>query len=141
MPMTPQSSSSRLFRQFCDRTLPKVRWTHEAHLTVCWHALAEHGAGALDWLRVAIPAYNDATQTPNTSASGYHETLTVYYVEAVAHAGATRPEQLWAQPWCSREAPLRHWSRTTLFDPAARAGWVEPDLAPLPWAAETARGG
>ena len=139
--MTPLSSSDRLFHQFCDCTLPKVRWTHEAHLTACWYALAEHGPDALEWLRHAIPAYNDVTGTPNTSTSGYHETLTSYYVEAVAHAGATRPEQLWAQPWCSREAPLRHWSRTTLFDPTARAGWVEPDLAPLPWAARTTPSG
>jgi hypothetical protein len=32
-----------------------------------------------------------------------------------------------------KNTPLRHWSRTVMFGPTARAEWVEPDLAPLPF--------
>jgi hypothetical protein len=66
----------------------------------------------------------------------YHETLTRFWVRIVAHASrdsfaATLDEH----PMLLRkDLPLAHWSRDTLYGDAARAGWVEPDLAPLPFA-------
>ncbi len=122
-----------LYREFCERTLPKLRWTHEAHLTVCWYALAEFGDGTVPALRERIRAYNDVTGVPNTLSSGYHETLTEYFVQAVRAAEAPRPQDLWRHLWCSRSAPGRHWSPAVLFSPQARTTWVSPDLEPLPW--------
>lgn len=123
-----------LHQRFCDRTLPHDRWTHEAHLAVCWADLRRRTpAESLAFLRDAIRAYNDVVGTPNTVDSGYHETLTTYYVGAVSAADVTTFEELIARPELAREGPLRHWSRATLFGPAARSGWVEPDLEPLPW--------
>jgi hypothetical protein len=123
-----------ILRRFADRTLPHAAWTHEAHLMVCWYAVTLLGAdGALAHLRVAIPRVNEAMGVADTDHSGYHETLTAFYVGAVAHADAARPTDLPAHPSCTREAPLRHWTRDLLFSPAARRSFVEPDLAPLPW--------
>jgi hypothetical protein len=66
----------------------------------------------------------------------YHQTLTRFWVRIVAHASrATFAETLEAHPMLLRkDLPLAHWSRETLYGEAARAGWVEPDLRPLPFA-------
>jgi hypothetical protein len=123
-----------LVARFDDRTLPKSAWTHDAHLTVCLHAVRRMPVdAAVDHLRAAIRAFNEATDTPNTTTAGYHETLTRYYVGAVAHLGDVPLDAVLAHPACTRDAPLRHWERPSLFSVDARMAWLEPDLAPLPW--------
>jgi hypothetical protein len=89
------------------------------------------GAGAS--ARDAIPRYNEATGTPNTDTDGYHDTITCYYVAAVGALAGESLDVVLSHPSCSRTAPLEHWSREHLFSVAARRGWVEPDLVPLPW--------
>ncbi|MEO0492930.1 MAG: hypothetical protein AAF081_05910 [Actinomycetota bacterium] len=113
------------------RTLPKPQWTHEAHVAACWAAIRAHGHDdALTLLRDGIRRYNEATGVENTETSGYHETITRYYVAAVA-AIVDRPfAEVLADETTSREAPLCRWSREVLFAPGARTGWVEPDLVP-----------
>jgi hypothetical protein len=37
-----------------------------------------------------------------------------------------------ASPLAARDVLTRHYSKATLFSVAARRGWVEPDLEPLP---------
>lgn len=126
--------SVRLLDDFERRRLPKTRWTHEAHLVVCRLVLDRLGPDeALTHLRHAIRSYNEATGTPNTDTGGYHETLTRYYVRAVAVAGNCPLDDLVAHPACSRTAPLVHWSRARLFSTEARRAWVAPDLAAIPW--------
>ncbi len=123
-----------LAEQFANRTLPKACWTHEAHLVVCWITLQRHPRDrAVELLRDQIRSYNDATGTANTPTSGYHETLTESYVRAVDAAAVTGVLELVRHPWCSREAPLRHWTRERLFSVEARRAWVEPDLEPFSW--------
>ncbi len=116
-----------------DRTLPKPEWTHEAHVAACWAAVRRHGVdGALSLLREGIRRYNEATGVANTPTSGYHETITRYYVAAVGRIAERPFPDVVADPSVGRDGPLAHWSRETLFTPAARADWVEPDLEPLP---------
>lgn len=127
--------TKRIHAEFFERTLPKSAWTHEAHLAVCWRSLALDAPHvALDKLRAAIRAYNEVTGVPNTAKSGYHETLTRYYVEAVAELASESFEAVVADASTDRSAPLKYWSRDRLFSPAARRGWMTPDLCPLPWA-------
>lgn len=128
--MTPDADE--LVRAFHEHTLPKPEWTHEAHVTVCWVTLQEMDApAALEHLREAIRSYNTSVGTPNTDTDGYHETITRYYVHAVA-ALARRPlRDVLAHPTCGRTAALDHWSREVLFSVDARRQWVEPDLRPL----------
>lgn len=112
------------------RTLPRSEWTHEAHLAVCWHTVRRLGrVGALDHLRLAIAAFNEATGGSNTTTSGYHETLTRYYVEAVADLAGHGLDDVLRHPSCTRDAPLRLWTRERLLSTEARTGWVPPDLA------------
>lgn len=126
-----------IFDDFVNGRLAKDAWTHEAHLITCWVALQERTpAETLAFLRQAIQTHNCGIGIRNTDTSGYHETLTVYYVTAVAQAAAPTIEDLFEVPSCGRTAALEHWSRDVLFGTQARLAWVEPDIAPLPWPAE-----
>ena len=128
--MSPDADAVRLHERVFDRTLPKTEWTHEAHLITCWVDLVLHGGdvdATVDSLRAAIRSYNEATGVANTSTSGYHETITRYYVEAVAEVATTSVDDLLTDPRCSRDAPLRRWSRDVLLSPEARATWIPPD--------------
>jgi len=127
------------FDDFINGRLSKDEWTHEAHLVTCWMTLQDRTpAEALPFLRDSIKTHNCGVGTANTAYSGYHETLTVYYIAAVFEADAPNPEALFDEPTCDRKAALRHWHQETLFTPEARARWVGPDVAPLPWSVEFA---
>ncbi len=130
-----------VIRQFIARNLPKALWTHQAHLRVgLWHSLNYSRDRALDLLRERIRAYNEATGVANTDQSGYHETITRFYLRAILAyiraADMTRPfEDLVAElitRHSDRDEPLRFYSRERLFCSLARREWLEPDLAPLP---------
>lgn len=126
----------KIFDDFVNGRLAKDEWTHEAHLIACWVTLQDRSpADAIDFLRDAITTHNCGVGTPNTATSGYHETLTRFYVHAVSQADASSPEDLFADPRCDRSAALRHWSRELLFSPECRAAWVEPDQEPISWSA------
>lgn len=128
------STARDLFDRFADLTLPSADWDHAAHLTVCRVALDDRPpAATLAFLRDTIRRYNVATGGVNTADAGYHETLTAYYVGAVAGLGDVPLDAVLTADTCTRTAPLRHWSRELLFSRVARAAWVDPDLRPLPW--------
>lgn len=115
------------YDRFLARDLPKAMWTHEAHLAVCWLALSRCGpVVALDVLREAIRSYNVATGGANTSTSGYHETLTRYFVEEVGRFSSLN--DVLGAASCARQAPLGLWSSELLFSSKARQEWVAPDL-------------
>ena len=120
--------------------LGKDEWTHEAHLITAWVALRDRSpAETLAFLRHAIQTHNCGIGIRNTDTSGYHETLTVYYVTAVANAiadGTATIEELFEVPTCGRTAALDYWSKDVLFGTEARLGWVAPNLGELPWAPE-----
>jgi hypothetical protein len=116
-------------------SLPKSDWTHQAHIAAAIALVRRAGAArARHLLERLIPRLNRVHGTPNTDTSGYHTTLTAYYVHAVATlVAAGLPDgAIFTHPLTGREAPLRHWRRETLFSVAARRGLVEPDLRPLP---------
>lgn len=128
-------------REFIARTLPKSEWTHQAHLRVgLWHALRYPDAAALALLRRRISAYNEATGVANTAQSGYHETITRFYVHVIrVFVRSVKPDDpidelahALIEQWGDKNMPLRHYSPQRLFSAEARRGWIEPDLAPLP---------
>lgn len=69
----------------------------------------------------------------NTDHSGYHETITRYFLTVLAgHADAGNDfDDVLADPASSHEAALHHWRRDTLFSVEARRAWVPPDLVPI----------
>lgn len=134
------TETERIARGLIDRTLPKAEWTHDAHLRAgLWHVLNHGAVTALALLRARITAYNESVGTANTDTSGYHETITRFYVTVIDRfvAGADRDapiDQLAAQLIAEsgdRRLPLRHYSEQRLFSVVARRSWVEPDLRPI----------
>lgn len=129
-----------LAAEFDVRTLGADRWTHEAHLVVGTYFVLAYGPDvALERLRTGICALNDEHGTPNSSTSGYHETITRFFLEEIARLLAAcdvvdlgdAVELVLASHLGDPGAPLGHWRRETLFGPQARFRWVEPDLDPL----------
>ena len=83
--MDPEALAAGLL----DASLPQSEWTHRGHITAAHVLIRAHGRDrALELLRAAIPRLNDAHGVANTDDSGYHETLTVFFADAVADAVA-----------------------------------------------------
>ena len=118
----------RIGRAFAARTLPKSEWTHTAHLHAALWAIHNHGDGAFTVMPDLIRGYNEATGTANTATAGYHHTITLASLAAVRSC-----RDVFASPWAERNWLLNYWSRERLFSTKARAEWVGPDLAPLPF--------
>jgi hypothetical protein len=134
------SETERVAQALIDRTLPKAEWTHEAHLRAgLWHVHAHGAVAALPLLRRRISAYNESVGTANTDTSGYHETITRFYVTVIDRFLSTADHtlELDALAWQllaaygDRRLPLHHYSEGRLFSPVARRSWVEPDLRPI----------
>ena len=109
---------------------------HRDHLRLAWWLTRQSGIDqALATIARAIRHF----ATAHGQADKYHETLTRFWVRIVGHAIEARPEIatfdafLEAFPFLlDKDLPSRHWSRETMWSPAARAQWVAPDLLALP---------
>lgn len=140
-PYASAAEVERVVTGFRDGTLPQAGWTHRAHLTVAlWYGAHHAPDQALDLVRAGILRLNAAHGVVTTPTRGYHETVTRFYMRVVRHhleqeqsAGdwAERANRFISR-YGSRELPLRHYSETRLTSAEARAGWVEPDVRPLP---------
>ena len=123
-------------------TLPREEWTHEAHLAATAYLVLQRPEIDLETeLRHLISRYNESVGGTNSDSEGYHETITRAYLRGVrwflAGTDTKRPlhlvvSDLLSSPVGSRDWPLRFWSRDRLMSSAARLGYVEPDLGPLP---------
>jgi hypothetical protein len=110
-----------------------VRFGHRQHVHLTWLAVRRHGvAEAVTLVSSGIrrtARYQGAPQK-------YHATISRAWVELVGHhfrpgeafdVFVTRcPELL------DKRLLARHYRSATLAGDAARHGWVEPDLEPLP---------
>ena len=122
-------------------TLPREAWTHEAHLGACLWLLTERPDIAIDAeIGAIIRRFNESVGGVNDDHNGYHDSITRTYVAGVRmfvaetrETGlAARVNALLMSDVGRRDWPLRFYSRDLLFSVAARRGFVEPDLAPLP---------
>lgn len=125
-----------------DHSLPKPAWTHAAHFAAaCWLIRCRPDIVPERDMPGLIRAYNLATGVQNTDSEGYHETITQVSLRgarAVLAAFTDAPlhvalNALLAGELGNSRWPLAYWSRERLFSVAARRGWVEPDLKPLPF--------
>ncbi len=126
-----------------DRTLPKPAWKHEAHLAAAlWIIRTRPDLDAERDLPGIIRAYNEATGVPNSDTRGYHHTITLASLRAIRAVMAGLPADLplfeicnalIASPYGDKRWPLNFWREAAVFSPAARHGWVEPDVRALPF--------
>ncbi len=127
-----------LVAAFESRSLPKSEWTHLAHLTVGLHYCFGHPFGvAKNLMSDGIYWLNDAHGTPNTETSGYHETLTVFWLNEISSMIERNPGDDIVQlavrlgdELNDTKLALKHYSRELLFSTEARRAFVPPDLDP-----------
>lgn len=126
----------RLVREFEACTLPRIEWTHHAHLVVALCYLVRHGeAEATMLIRDGIRRYNKACGIETTRTSGYHETITLFYIRAIgkflsaANADCTLAAlaNSLIKVCGDKNFPLEYYSRECLMSWEARIGWIEPD--------------
>lgn len=129
-----------LVSQFETKVLPKSNWTHNAHLTVGMYYLYHHTFHeALCLMKARIITYNEAVGGVNSSTSGYHETLTVFWLKIIDNFLKQRSNlplleacnQFHTSPQSNKDYPLNYYSSENLFSVQARAMWTIPDKKPL----------
>jgi hypothetical protein len=128
-----------LVNRFLDKSLPKEEWTHNAHLTTGLYFVAKHGpAAAMETMREGISAYNEAVGGINSDTSGYHETITqfwiwllnVYWERVAGKEDLIKAcNEFLNSNLAVRDIFLKFYSRELLFSKEARKGFVSPDLA------------
>ncbi len=105
---------------------------HLAYLTVRRYGTQEAVSRISGWIR-HIAAYERAPQKYNATVTRAWTQLVGYHVEADPRAAdfgdfaARNPALL------DKRLLSRHYRSSTLASTAARAGWIEPDLASFPW--------
>lgn len=131
----------RVGEGFLACALPKVEWTHEAHIaTTCWLILERPDISPERDLPDLIRRYNESVGGVNSATEGYHETITQLFIRTLRAALAggegralhERVNAILLAPEGRRDWPLRFYSRELLFSKEARLGWMEPDLAATP---------
>ena len=136
--MPPFLLSSDAFQAFLHRfdagALPRAEWNHAAHLSVA--AATVHAGGGVDQVRRQIFTYIAAQGIESTPTSGYHETITQFWVNRLRElvAGLGRGA---SQYDAARAAVAAFAHRGRLFDlyysfdvstdTHARAVYVAPD--------------
>ncbi len=135
----PESVFDELMAEVMSRT---VRFGHRQHIEVTWLAVRRFG-------RVnAVTLVSDGIQRTARYAGApqkYHATISRAWVELVAHHAIGGPDSFDAfvtayPPLLDKRLLGQHYTSSTLVSTAARTGWVEPDLRPLPGRQEAAGG-
>lgn len=124
-----------------NKTLPKNLWTHNAHFAVAFSYLDRYQTikQTILKLRESIKAYNISVGTENTENSGYHETLTIFWLTVVyefygfkKHNNIDETYEQFIQTVFAKSAfPLKFYTEELLFSTIARQSWLEPNLLPL----------
>jgi len=135
---TPDEAAiDALCAAFRDGTLPKTHWTHAARIVAAAQLIREHGlTQARSEMPELIRAYNLKTGVLNTHTSGYHQTLTQFFLGEIDAFLETREEHsleaavsdLLASPIARTDYPMRFYDPDTLLSPIARRRWIPPDL-------------
>ena len=130
-----------LIEEFESCRLKRDRWTHAAHMTVAlWYLIHYSQTEATTLIRNGIQRYNQSQGIVMTTKSGYHETITLFYIWAVSKYLVEKDRErsivdlangLISSRYGERNFPLEYYSRERLMSWEARIGWLEPDLRPL----------
>lgn len=134
-----QQEFEHIIEGFRAKTLPAKEWTHEAHLiTGLWHVANFDADEALLQMRSGIKKYNIASGSTNTDSSGYHESITVFWIwllneflksYSVDNQGFEQVCNAFLKSkYCDRNIAFNFYSREVLFSCKARLSFVKPDI-------------
>jgi hypothetical protein len=108
------------------------RFGHRKHLHMTWSYLRRgEGERVMPFLCHVAETHGETKKL--------NVTMTRFWVEATSHAmerceADDFDDLLERMPHLlEKDLPFRHWSREAMFSRHARAGWLEPDLRPLPF--------
>ena len=110
---------------------------HRAHLRLAYVYLAQHGTeDACQSMRDSLIGF---LEHHGIDRSKYHDTMTRAWVLAVRHFMANTAHSESTDSFIEQnpvmldtKIMLTHYSAEVLFSDEARAGFVDPDLAPIP---------
>jgi len=131
------SQEDRDFRSAFEAcTVTPSQFNHQAHVRLAYIYLVEgHLETAVQRMREALLKFLEHNGIPH---SRFHETITRAWVLAVRHFMDRSPSRS-STDFIARnhelldsKIMLTHYSASVLFSPDARAGFVEPDLDPIP---------
>ncbi|MBD2039182.1 hypothetical protein [Microcoleus sp. FACHB-672] len=134
------SEIESLIRNFESCTLPRCEWTHHAHLIVAlWYLTRYPEQKAINRIRENIQRLNRANGVLTTKDNGYHETITLFWIQIVSrHLLSEGENQTFVNLAnslihnCGNPSlPLEYYSRDRLMSWKARITWVEPELKSL----------
>ncbi len=129
-------SDQDFLRAFEELSFPAELFHHREHIRVAWLYLKSTDASrAAELMSEGIRRFanhHGATQK-------YHHTVTLAWMRLVAAALAETPEEHVFERFLSAHPELKdtnllakYYSKELLQSAAAREGWLEPDLRPLP---------
>lgn len=133
--------TEEIVEKFFAREIPINEWTHEAHLRVAlWHLLRFNPEESLIRLRNEIKEFNGSIGVSNTATSGYHETITYFYVSMIvdflSQQDNTRSIDELAETMLAaiggKDIFLDFYSKERFFSSEGRNTILEPDIRPLP---------
>tara|TARA_R110000744_G_scaffold139157_4_gene250173 strand:+ start:3716 stop:4159 length:444 start_codon:yes stop_codon:yes gene_type:complete len=138
--MYSQQQIENLILKFKNTSLNKPEWNYETHIILAiwynWHYTFEQ---ALKIVRTNIKAYNESVGTPNTEISGYHETLTVFWMTLtknfLAYNFHEKIDNVINEFLKTREADISttsaYYSNEVLFSKKARREWINGNKKPI----------
>lgn len=135
-----ESQINTLVLAFTERVLPKSEWTHQAHLGFAlWHNWNFEYSDALNLVRHKIIQYNESVGTINNDSSGYHETLTIFWMILTKNFLFDNTFRNVEEAFLefvrsgqgSKTLPFDYYSKEVLFSIQARREWVNGDLTPI----------
>lgn len=122
-------------------TLPREEWTHEIHLIVGLFHVVTYGEKAHLEMRKTIWNYNEAVGTKNTDESGYHDTMTLFWlwelrqfciqINRFVFDEIAIDELLFNESLVERNRFLEFYSLDLMKSVEARRNFVFPNLKPM----------
>lgn len=131
-----EAEITTLFERFCSRTLEKEKWTHAAHLTVGLYFLKQFEKfEATCRMKSGIVSYNLSVGGENTGSGGYHETMTIFWMEVLHFYVREFPEyslpalcnRFLQSPLADKKLPFYFYDQELLMSPLYRSRYVAPD--------------
>ncbi|MGG6263969.1 hypothetical protein ACQ4M3_10595 [Leptolyngbya sp. AN03gr2] len=132
----------KLVQAFENCTLARSHWTHSAHLTVALWYLIDQPLTAPDQIRFGIQRYNQAHVVESTPTTGYHETITRFWIHLIqnyldsvnVHDSLLSLTNQLMNDYSNPIVLFEYYSRDLIFSPEARSRWIEPNLKSLNYA-------
>ena len=136
-----EQAFEKFVEEFENGTLPRPSWTHAAHLSIgAWYLLTFPPETATGRVREGIRHYNECVGIANTPDSGYHETLTRFWIGILVSNLPDASRRLAVPRETHRDSrrggkirvmsvtSLRHYySFDVVASREARARWIPPD--------------